>query len=83
MHNQLGKDQQRHRQQEADVNIHVEQERDALTATKNLPLQHGEQQQWQPGHERDDDDPLANHHQRIVGEMHPPQQLEERPAQDE
>lgn len=80
MYDQFGGDQQRHRQQEADVNLHVEQKRNALLAAANLPLPGREQQKRQPGEERDDDDPFANHQQRIVSEARPTQPLKERPS---
>ncbi len=36
MHDQLRSDQQWHRQQKADMDVHVEQERDRLTAAEKL-----------------------------------------------
>ena len=83
VHHQLGNDQQGHRHQEADVNFHVQQEGHGHAPAQHLSFQGREHQERQPGKQRDDDDALAHQHQRIVGQMRPAQELEERPAQDE
>ena len=83
MHHQLGDDQQRHRDEEADVNFDVHQERHGHAAAQQPSFHCREHQERQPGKQRDDDDSLAHHQQRIVGQVRPAQELEERPAQDE
>ena len=83
VHDELGNDQQRQGHQEADVNLHVQQKGYSRTAAQHLPLQGREHQERQPGKQRDDEDALTHQQQRIVGQVRPAQELEERPAEDE
>jgi hypothetical protein len=80
MHHQLGCDQQWRRYQNL-MNF-IEQEGDDRTAAEHPSFQSREQQEWQPGEERDDDD-ASRAIIRIVGQVRPTQKLEERPTQDE
>ena len=83
VHQEFGTDQQGQRHQEADVNVHVLQERDGRTAAQQLPVQGRTQEERQPAEQRDDDNALAQELEMIVGQMGPAQKLEERAAQDE
>ena len=83
VHHQFGTDQQGDRHQEFDVNFHVHQERDGHTAAYQLSFQCREQQEWQPGQQRDDDDAFARQFQRVVGQMRPKEELEKWPPMDE
>jgi hypothetical protein len=83
VHDQLGHDQQRQRDQKADMHFHVPQERDGDVPTQRLAFQRREYQERQPGQQRDEEDAAVQEIQSSPGQMRPPQQLEERPAQDE
>ena len=83
VHHKLRNDEQRHRHQKADMNLHVQQEGYGRAPAQRLSFQSREHQERQPGEQRDDDDALAHQLQRIAGQMRPAQKLEERPAQDE
>ena len=83
VHHQLGNDQQRQRHQEADMYFHVQQERHGRAPAQQLPFQSREQQQRQPGEQRDDEDALAQQLSASSGQVRPAQKLEKRPAQDE
>jgi hypothetical protein len=83
VHHEFGQDEQGHGHQKADMGFDIQQKRHSNAAAIKLPLKGRHQQQWQPRNERDHDDALANHHQRIVRQMRPPQKLEERPTQNE
>ncbi len=65
------------------MNLDIEQKWHIGTAAPQVSFQRREQQKRQPGKQRDNDDALAHHHQRIVGQVRPAQKLEERAAQDE
>ncbi len=81
VHDQLGDNQQWHRQQELGVNVHVHEERHGDVPAQHVSCECRERQQRQPGEQRDHDDAPACQHQRIVGEARATQQLEERSAQ--
>ena len=61
----------------------VHQEGNGDASADQLSFQGREQQQRQPGQQRDDDDALARQFQRVVSQMRPKQELEERPPMDE
>ena len=83
MHDEFRGDQQRHHEQELDLDLDVQQEWHGRTAAEQLSADGREQQQRQPGNERNDDDAPPLQRKRVVGQMRAPQQLEQRPAQDE
>jgi len=83
VHDQFGNDQQRHRQEKADVHLRVLQKRHHDAAAHHLALERGQHQQRQPGDRSNDNDALPHHHQRVVGEVRPTQELKQRAAQDE
>ena len=74
----LGNDQQGHDQQESGMNLHVFQERHGRGPAQQVPLQSGEHEEGQPGHQQKGDDPLAHERQRVVGQVRTAQKLEER-----
>ena len=83
VHDQFGRNQQGERRQIADVDFHVEQEGDPNTAFQQPSFDCRKDEERQPGKCGDDDDPPADHQQRVVGKVRPAENLEERPAQDE
>ena len=79
VHHQFGTHQQGDRDQEADVNFDIHQERNGRHRRPEMSFQRREQQQRQPGQQRDDDDALARQFQCVVGQTGPTKELEERP----
>ena len=82
VHDQLRSDQQRQRDEKADMRVHVEQKGHCCGAAQRLPFHHRQQQERHPGKQREEDETSAHELERIAGQMRPTQQLEERPAQD-
>lgn len=83
MHYQFGEDQQGHGHKKTDVDFKIHQERYCHGMTEQMSVERRERQQRQPGHKRDDENPLADQLQCIVGHVHPAQQLEERAAKNQ
>jgi len=57
----------------------VTEEWDRHASAQDMILQEREQEERQPGEEREDDDPLLHELQPVVGQMCPSQELEQRP----
>ena len=83
VHHQLGHDEQGQRQQEPGMHLDVDQEGHPDRVAPGAPTQHRQDQQRQPGEERDDDDPAEQELQRIAGQAGTPDDLVQRPAQDQ
>jgi hypothetical protein len=64
------------------VHVHIEQERHGDGPAEQLPAC-GRKQQWQPRQQHDRDDAAALQPQRVVSQVRPAQQLEERAAEDQ
>ena len=83
VHGEFGTDQQGHRNKKAHVSFDVEQERDVYVVANHIAVPNGEQQQRQPGDRRKDDDTSPQQRQRIVRQVRPAQQLEQRATHDD
>ncbi len=82
VHHQLGHDEQGQRQQKLYVHLDVEQEGHADRIAPGATAQHRQHQQGQPGDEREEHDPATHELQGIPGQVGPPHDLVQRPAQD-
>jgi hypothetical protein len=80
---ELGIHQQRHDDQELDVDLDVLEERHRDVATEQSSAGGRQHQQGQPGQERDHDDPPTLHGERVVGQARAAQQLVEGSAENQ
>ena len=81
MHDQLGGDQDRQRDEETDVRLDVVEERDPDRAARAHARERRQQQQRQPGDARDDQHPPAQQLQRVSGQVRAAEKLEQRTAE--
>jgi hypothetical protein len=83
VNHQLRDDEERHRHQEAGMDVHVSQEGYRHAPAWRLAFQGREQQERQPREERDPDRAPAHQLQRVAGQVRSTQKLIEGPARDQ
>ena len=71
-------DEQRERQQEPRMHVHVQKERHLDPVAPCKSFRNRKCQQWQPRKERQDNHTTRHQFQRIARQMRPPHQLKER-----
>src|SRR6185369_4864181 len=83
VHNQLGEDQERQCEEEAQLRFDIIEKRHSDTAAHRSAGERGEGDQRQPGGERDYSDTPAHEVERVAREMPAANQLVQRPAENE
>ena len=82
VHQKLGGNEQRQGHQKSGLHFQVIQERQSDTAP-GFAIDQGEEQEWQPGEQADEDDPPLQEFESRGGEPGTQQQLEQGPSQNE
>ena len=81
VHNELREDQQRHRHQKADVNLDVGEEWHRNGAAPELSRDGRQQQQREPGEQRDDDDATRGQFEGVARQVRASEELVQRAAE--